>query len=147
MREILVRVQHKLRSASWVGSTVIHLGDANVPNAIYFIDKYNQIGKILYPVVICIQNLQRTAKSCASVDYYIRKTYRSVEGAVRTILTDLFCKGFDGSGGDTFMDQGSCVDGRLTSLGSWRANLPSKPYYSLFQLTRTTELDGSDWQA
>lgn len=146
MREILVRVQQKQKTNEWIGSTVIHLGDNNVPNALYFIDKYKQIGKILSPVVLCIQNLQRISNECAAVEYYIKKTFNSIDGAILTILTDLFRKGFDGSGGDTFMDQGSCVDGRLTSLSSWRTALPTKIYYPLFQFTRTTELDGSDWE-
>lgn len=37
MHKILNRAQKK--SGSWVGSSVVHLGDRNVPNAFMFIDK------------------------------------------------------------------------------------------------------------
>jgi hypothetical protein len=40
MQQILVRVQGKVQQ--WVGSSVIHLGDHNVPNSLSFIDKYTQ---------------------------------------------------------------------------------------------------------
>ena len=40
MQKILVRVQSKV--SQWVGSSVIHMGDHNVPNALSFIDKYTQ---------------------------------------------------------------------------------------------------------
>ena len=40
MQKILSRVQGKVNQ--WVGSSVIHLGDHNVPNALSFIDKYTQ---------------------------------------------------------------------------------------------------------
>lgn len=40
MQSILARVQSSV--SVWVGSSVIHLGDHNVPNALSFIDKYNQ---------------------------------------------------------------------------------------------------------
>ena len=40
MQQILVRVQTKV--SQWVGSSVIHMGDHNVPNALSFIDKYTQ---------------------------------------------------------------------------------------------------------
>lgn len=41
MHTLLNRAQQKV--TSWVGSSVIHLGDHNVPNALIFIDKYTQV--------------------------------------------------------------------------------------------------------
>ena len=47
MHGILYAVQQRNGNCDdgWVGSSVIHLGDNNVPNALMFIDKYNQVCK------------------------------------------------------------------------------------------------------
>lgn len=47
MQQVLIRVQTNV--GHWVGSSVIHMGDHNVPNALSFIDKYTQ-GMSLYLV-------------------------------------------------------------------------------------------------
>ncbi len=44
MGAILWRCQQRL--GQWVGSSVIHLGDHNVPNALMFIDKYTQVRRV-----------------------------------------------------------------------------------------------------
>ena len=41
MHSVLSRCQQRL--GTWVGSSVVHLGDHNVPNALMFIDKYTQV--------------------------------------------------------------------------------------------------------
>jgi hypothetical protein len=41
MAQILARCQQQI--GTWVGSSVVHLGDSNVPNALMFIDKYTQV--------------------------------------------------------------------------------------------------------
>jgi hypothetical protein len=41
MMEILQGTQQRM--GHWVGSSVVHIGDATVPNALVFIDKYTQV--------------------------------------------------------------------------------------------------------
>lgn len=53
IHRILMDVMRKVGQGNWVGSSVVHLGDTNVPNALMFIDKYTQIARILNPIVLC----------------------------------------------------------------------------------------------
>lgn len=126
---------------NWVGTSVVHLGDHNVPNALVFIDKYAQVSRILSPLMTTLRNLERLVDENAGLERYMQ-TYGGLRKAKKDILHDFFTHGFDGSGGDNFFDAGSCIDGRLTSAWHWCSQLASKPFYPLFKLTGFASFDG-----
>jgi Protein of unknown function (DUF2009) len=143
MHKILHSVQSRV--GSWVGSSVIHLGDSNVPNSLTFIDKYAQLTRILLPLSTVIRRLPQIAMEDNTIANYIDASFGGVEAARKLILRDFFMHGFDGSGGVNMFDSGACVDGRLTSCWSWSSLIERKPYYPLFLLTGFTGFDGTDF--
>ena len=147
MHGILYAVQQRNGHCDdgWVGSSVIHLGDSNVPNALNFIDKYNQVCKILNPIDMALQHIDIHMKD-PGLKEYICSTFGSAEGARMTILADFFRSGFDGSGGDNFFEAGSCIDGRLTSAWNWCEALPRKDFFPLFRLSGFVGFDGREFQ-
>ena len=160
MHAILNRAQKSL--GGWVGSSVIHMGDHNVPNALMFIgtsshmnlfpftrcrhntpwmqpkktDKYSQIYRILLPICNTLSQLPTLYKSPA-LRAYIDAEYGSLDALYLEILGDFFRHAFDGSGADNFYDAGSCIDGRLTSAWNWCSSLERKRYFHVFLLTGT----------
>ncbi|CAM9298627.1 unnamed protein product [Sphacelaria rigidula] len=142
MQEILYHAQREVDS--WVGSSVIHLGDHNVPNALMFIDKYTQVSRILGPIVSCIEQLGEhyNNEKDPSLKTLIDTGYGGLEKLRKDILFDFFRSAFDGSGADNFFDAGSCIDGRLTSAWNWCSHLNTKPFFPMFQLTGFTGFDG-----
>ena len=146
MQAILQSTQRRV--GAWVGSSVIHLGDEQVPNALLFIDKYTQVPRILGPIVLTINHV---AAACSSgtkfpaVKRYIERHYGGADGARRLILHDFVRRAFDGSGADNFFDAGSCIDGRLTSAWQWCTTLSSKPFFPLFLLAGFVGFDG-EWR-
>lgn len=140
MQEILHYVQSQVDT--WIGSSMIHMGDHNVPNALTFIDKYNQVARILSPVVKTLENLEHLVREDAGLRRFVQDGFGGFEKARLDILHDFFRSAFDGSGADNFYDAGSCIDGRLTSAWNWCSQLASKPYYPLFKLTGFSGFDG-----
>ncbi len=115
MHGILFAVQQRLGGTKhgWVGSNVIHLGDDNVANALIFIDKYQQVSRILNPVVRCIKDIDSVMMKDIGLAKYIEHAWQGPERAKKVILHDFFRFAFDGSGGDDLFVAGSCIDGRL----------------------------------
>ncbi|KAL7282659.1 hypothetical protein ACG7TL_004132 [Trametes sanguinea] len=141
MHAILNRAQRSI--GSWVGSSVIHMGDHNVPNALMFIDKYSQVYRILLPICNTLAQIPRLAENPA-LRSYIDDEWGSPDGLARDILADFFRHGFDGSGAGNYFDAGSCIDGRLTSAWNWCSTLEKKRFFPVFLLTGFIGFDG-DW--
>lgn len=142
MQTILDKVQRDLESG-WIGSSVVHMGDHTVPNALMFLDKYCQIPRILGPVAHALRQLPKEYDKAPSVvKQYIDTTFGSVELAQRSICVDFFRHAFDGSGADNAYDAGSCIDGRLTSSWNWCSKIEKKAYFPLFLLTNFIGFDG-----
>ncbi|KAI9510542.1 hypothetical protein F5148DRAFT_1178572 [Russula earlei] len=141
MHAILNRAQKSL--GGWVGSSVIHMGDHNVPNALMFIDKYSQIYRILLPICNTLSQLPALYSSPA-LRAYIDAEYGSLDALYHDILGDFFRHAFDGSGADNFYDAGSCIDGRLTSAWNWCSSLEKKRYFHVFLLSGFNGFDG-EW--
>mmetsp|Transcript_8916 Transcript_8916/g.16073 ORF Transcript_8916/g.16073 Transcript_8916/m.16073 type:complete len:690 (-) Transcript_8916:331-2400(-) len=139
---ILRRLQSKMGS-DWIGSSFVHLGDHNVPNALVFIDKYAQVSRILNPILHVVDTIPKLCKSDPKVKDYVESSFGSVEDAVHSLLRDFFRAAFDGSGANDFFSAGSCIDGRLTSAWNWCSRLEKKPYYSLFLLSGFSGFDGA----
>jgi len=135
MSQILSTVRSRV--SGWVGLSVVHLGDRDVPNALVFIDKYTQVPRILGPIVSTIERIGvlQTDPLCGQ---FIRE-YGDADHLRKIILSDYFKHGFDGSGDDG----GSCIDGRLTSSWNWTSKIEKKSYYPIFLLTGFAGFDGS----
>lgn len=130
------------RTGSWIGSSVVHLGDHTVPNALFFLDKYLQVPRILIPVDMVVNNIETLAKD-PHVAVWIKEQFGTPERLRKTILADFFKHAFDGSGADNFYDAGSCIDGRLTSAWNWANSISKKDYYKIFLVSGFTGFDGA----
>jgi len=135
MRKVLNKVQSRV--GGWVGLSVVHLGDRDVPNALVFIDKYTQVPRILAPIVRTIERIGQLVHDPLCGQFI--EEAGGVEFLRKTILCDYFKHGFDGSGDDG----GSCIDGRLTSSWNWTSKIDKKDYYFIFLLCGFTGFDGS----
>ena len=137
MHHILSKVKSMMNG--WVGLSVVHLGDRDVPNALIFIDKYTQVPWILNPIVQTIENIGTLHNNDPNIRLLIDSKFGGVEDARKMILQDFFKHGFDGSGDDG----GSCIDGRLTSAWNWCSLLEKKSFYHLFMVCGFEGFNGS----
>merc|ERR550537_238 len=124
MHQILHKVQSEV--GGWVGLSVVHLGDRDVPNALVFIDKYTQVPRILAPLVKTLDKLPEVYASSPAMKKYIDTEFGGLDDLRMGILQDFFRHGFDGSGDDG----GSCIDGRLTSCWNWCSRIEKKKYFT-----------------
>eukprot|EP00658_Telonema_sp_P-2_P020361 TRINITY_DN18054_c0_g1_i3.p1 TRINITY_DN18054_c0_g1~~TRINITY_DN18054_c0_g1_i3.p1 ORF type:complete len:409 (-),score=118.54 TRINITY_DN18054_c0_g1_i3:201-1427(-) len=139
VEDILAMVKDK---CEWVGDQTVHLGDTNVPNALIFIDKYNQVPRILNPIIVTLEAIDTSLVKDPDILAYIQESFNGPDQLKKMILCDFFRLGFDGSGADNFFEAGSCIDGRLTSAWNWCSQLDQKPFYPIFKLAGFTGFDG-----
>ena len=99
MKSLLVATQ-KAAGSPWVGLSVVHLGDRDVPNALIFIDKYTQIPLFLKPIVDFVDGLKDLCNEHEAIGGYITREFDSWENLKMMVLSDYFKHGFDGSGGE-----------------------------------------------
>merc|ERR1719161_505468 len=83
MHQILHKVQSEV--GGWVGLSVVHLGDRDVPNALVFIDKYTQVPRILRPLVAFLEKLPEVHESSGPVRELIDREYGGVEVLKMTV--------------------------------------------------------------
>lgn len=140
MSQILSKIQQT--SGRWVGLTVVHLGDRDVPNALVFIDKYRQIPGIINPILTTVEQIPNIYKNNEGIRNYINSNFGDPEKLKNDILRDFFRHAFDGSGSNG----GSCIDGRLTSSWNWGSKIAKKHFYPIFLLTGFQSFDG-DWSS
>ena len=114
MHGLVSRVQARL--GSWVGSSVVHMGDHNVPNGLLFISKYCQVPQILNPVGLAIDALPAAARADPHLASYVDAVFGSNPAAATAILADFFRPVFVGSGG------GGCFEAR--TLAPWHPSPP-----------------------
>ena len=122
----------------WIGLSVVHLGDRDVPNALVFIDKYTQISRMLTPLVQVIDRIDNDFERNDELKKYVNEEFGGRIDLKKMVLGDYFRHGFDGSGDDG----GSCIDGRLTSSWNWCSRLEKKKYYPVFLLAGFLGFDG-----
>jgi len=137
MRLLLAKTQ-RAAGAQWVGLSVIHLGDRDVPNALVFIDKYTQIPRFLMPLVDFVDGIHDMCNSNDGFKKYVYRQFGTERKLKMTVLSDYFRHGFDGSGDDG----GSCIDGRLTSSWNWTSKVAKKRYYHALMLSGFQGFDG-----
>lgn len=138
MRRILGRAQRE-SGQPWVGLSVVHLGDRDVPNALVFIDKYTQVPRILAPIALVIKAINDLCTAEPAVLGYVRDAFGSPLQLELAVLSDFFRHGFDGDGDDG----GSCIDGRLTSAWNWCSKIAKKPFFNFFSMAGFVGFDGS----
>ena len=96
MHAMLGRMQAAVKGG-WVGSSAVHLGDNDVPNALVWIDKYTQIPRMLSPILAVIDAIEPLVASAPGVAGYVKAVFGSAAGARKAILADFFRHAFGAS--------------------------------------------------
>jgi len=88
MHNLLSTVQSESKK-SWVGLSVVHLGDRDVPNALVFIDKYTQVPRILQPIVEFIDGLDEFCDN-PKLEAYVQQQFKTKDNLMKKVLCDYY---------------------------------------------------------
>ncbi|ELP88020.1 hypothetical protein EIN_419690 [Entamoeba invadens IP1] len=140
MAEILGTTKREV-GGGWRGLSVVHLGDRDVPNSLFYIEKYSEVPWILSPILRTVRWLNKmNTLNKEMKEFRMQKMFEKHKPLdwKNAILRHFFQHGFDGSGSDG----GSCIDGRLTSAWNWCSMIEKYIYYPIFLLADFEGFDG-----
>jgi hypothetical protein len=84
------KLTYSIPGQRWVGSSVVHLGDDDVPNALVFIDKYSQVPRIINPIVKITEEIERLNNCNEELRDYFDSRWGGYEKLIIFILRDFF---------------------------------------------------------
>ena len=98
--------------------THMHMHTCTCTACVRAADKYNQVARILGPIVQTLKAIPGMCEKRTPLSMFIESTFGGPTQLQKIICHDFFSRGFDGSGADNFYDAGALFLSLSLSLSS-----------------------------